>query len=83
MLGGFSVFVGVSDTKGDMSDVARKSHQIRLPPSEFESTKGKFYTFELELIMEKGRNRISVGVVDEVSNETGFVRQEVLAADLS
>jgi hypothetical protein len=32
--------------------------------------------------MNKGRNRISVGVVDDISKQTGFERQEVLAMDL-
>jgi hypothetical protein len=36
----------------------------------------------MTLIVEKGRNKVSVGVVDEVGNMTGFDRREVLAADL-
>ncbi|HVT43388.1 MAG TPA: VWA domain-containing protein [Thermoanaerobaculia bacterium] len=82
MFGGFSVFVGVANKDGDMSDVREQSHQFQIPPPELEKLKGRHYTYALELIMEKGRNRISVGVVDDISNTTGFERQEVLAADL-
>lgn len=82
MSGAFSVYVVVSNKNGDMSDVVSKSQQIRLTLEDFAKLKGKYYTYELELVMEKGRNRISVGVVDEIANTTGFERQEVLAADL-
>jgi len=33
-------------------------------------------------LMEPGPNKISVGVMDEVSNSTGFDRVPVIAADL-
>jgi hypothetical protein len=45
-------------------------------------TKGKYYTYTLDLLMEKGLNKISVGVVDDVSNVSGFAAQQVLAKDL-
>ncbi|MEO8216889.1 MAG: VWA domain-containing protein [Acidobacteriota bacterium] len=80
--GGFTVFIAASDKNGDMSDVSRQEHQLRIPQSEIEKTKGKYYTYSAELLMNKGRNRISVGVVDEISKTTGFEKQEVLAADL-
>ncbi len=81
-VGGFSVYVVVSNKDGDMSDVSVQNHPLRIPASEIEQTVGKFYTYTVDLVMERGRNRISVGVLDEVSKLTGFERQEVLAADL-
>jgi VWFA-related protein len=80
--GGFSVYVVVSNKDGDMSDVAHQVHPLRLTQEEFPRSRGKYYTYSVELLMEKGRNRISVGVVDEIGNMTGFERQDVLAADL-
>ena len=80
--GGFSVYVVVSNKDGDMSDVAHQVHPMRLTQEEMPKSKGKYYTYSVELLMEKGRNRISVGVVDEIGNQTGFERQDVLAADL-
>lgn len=81
-VGGFSVFVAASDKNGDMSDVSRQTHQIKVPQTELARTAGKHYTYALELLMEKGRNKISIGVVDEISKTTGFDRTDVLAADL-
>jgi VWFA-related protein len=81
-MGGFSIFVVVGNKDGDMSDVARKSHQIRVPAKDYGTIKGKYYTYSMDLMMEPGLNKISVGVVDDVSNTSGFDRQQVIAQDL-
>lgn len=80
--GGFTVYVAVSDKNGDMSDVAQRNQQLTVPPADMAKIAGRHYTYAVELLMEKGRNKISVGVVDEISNVTGFEKLEVLAADL-
>ncbi|HEX7152708.1 MAG TPA: VWA domain-containing protein [Thermoanaerobaculia bacterium] len=82
LVGGFDVYVAVANKDNDMSDVARKSHPLRLPAAESEKSKGKYYTYELDLLMERGLNRISLGVVDHISNVTGFAREQVIAQDL-
>jgi VWFA-related protein len=81
-VGGFSIYIVVANKDGDMSDVTSQSHQIRVPASEIGDTAGKFYTYSVDLAMEKGLNKISIGVLDEVSKLTGFQRQQILAADL-
>jgi len=72
----------VANKDGDMSDVARKSHQITVPSGDMPKTKGKFYTYTLELLMEPGLNRVSIGVVDTISNVSGFTRDQIIAQDL-
>lgn len=79
---GFSVYVAVANKEGDMSDVARKQSTINVPSKEFEKAKGKYYTYTVDLLMEPGINRVSVGVADDVSNVMGFDRQQVIAQDL-
>lgn len=81
-VGGFDVYVVVANKDNDMSDVARKSHQVRVSAEQFKQLSGKFYTYTLELLMERGLNRISVGVVDQVSNTPGFARDQVIAQDM-
>jgi VWFA-related protein len=80
--GGFEVYVVVGNKDGDMSDVARKEHQIHVTPAEMKTIAGKYYTYSLELLMEPGLNKISVGVVDSISNVSGFAREQILAKDL-
>jgi hypothetical protein len=82
MAGGFAVYVVAADLEGDMSDVNQQSHAIRIPATDITKAPGKHYTWSVELLMKKGRNKISVGLIDEISRLTGFQRQEVLAADL-
>jgi hypothetical protein len=81
-LGGFSVYVAVANKDNDMSDVSQKQQQIRVPVGDLPKIKGKYYTYVLDLLMEPGINRVSIGVVDDVSNVTGFDRQQVIAQDL-
>jgi len=80
--GGFDLYVAVANKDGDMSDVTQKQQQIRIPPTDMQKTKGKYYAYTMELVMERGVNRISVGVVDQISNTTGFAREQVIAQDL-
>jgi VWFA-related protein len=80
--GGFSIYVAVANKDGDMSDVAHKTHQITVPAGEASKVKGKYYTYSLSLLMEPGLNKISIGVVDDVSNTTGFAKDQVIAQDM-
>jgi VWFA-related protein len=80
--GGFTVYVAVANKDGDMSDVQRKSHQLHVNTADMQSLGGKHYTYTLDLLMERGLNKVSVGVIDDVSNETGFARDQIIAQDL-
>ena len=79
--GGFDIYVVVANKDNDMSDVARKSHQIRIPAADMKAAAGKFYTYTLELLTEPGLNKISIGVVDQISNTAGFSREQIIARD--
>jgi hypothetical protein len=81
-VGGFDVYVVVANKDNDMSDVARKSNQITVPAADMPKTIGKFYTYTLELLMEPGLNRVSIGVVDNITNVSGFARDQIIAQDL-
>lgn len=80
--GGFDIYVVVGNKDNDLSDVARKSHQIRIPAEDMKKIGGKFYTYTLELLMEPGLNKISLGVVDQISNISGFSREQIIARDM-
>jgi VWFA-related protein len=78
-VGGFDVYVVVGNKDNDMSDVAQRSHQVRVPKGQMNQLAGKFYTYTLELLIERGLNRISLGVVDQISNTSGFTREQIIA----
>jgi hypothetical protein len=81
-VGGFDVYVVVGNRENDMSDVARKSHQVRIPAEHMKQLAGKFYTYTLDLLIERGLNRISLGVVDQISSTSGFAREQIIASDM-
>jgi VWFA-related protein len=78
-VGGFDVYVVVANKDNDMSDVARKSHQVRVPAERMKDLGGKYYTYTLDMLIERGLNKISIGVVDQISNVTGFTREQIIA----
>lgn len=78
-VGGFDIYVVVGNKDNDMSDVARKAHQVRVPAADMKNIGGKFYTYTLELLVERGLNIISLGVADQISNVTGFAREQKIA----
>lgn len=65
--GGFSVYVCTAGGKTEPSGVNRQSNGIRWPPS----TIGQMI-FAIEFVLEKGRDQISVGVLDHRPQATGF-----------
>lgn len=77
--GGFDVYIVVGNKDNDMSDVAQQSHQVRVPKSRMVELPGKYYTYTLELLIERGLNKISIGVVDQISNTSGFTREQIIA----
>jgi hypothetical protein len=80
--GGFDIYVVVANKDGDMSEVARKSHQIHVPAKDMKTIENKFYTYTLDLLTEGGLNKISIGVVDQISNTSGFAREQIIARDM-
>jgi VWFA-related protein len=80
--GGFDVYVVVANKHNDLSDVARKAHQVRVPAADIKNVSGKYYTYTLDLLIERGLNRISLGVVDQISNVSGFTLEQINAIDM-
>ncbi len=81
-VGGFDIYAVVGNKDNDMSDVARKSHQVRVPAADMKRMAGKYYTYTLEMVMEPGLNKVSLGVVDTISNDSGFAREQIIAQDM-
>ena len=70
--GGFSVYVCSAGGKTEPSDVNRQSHDIRWPAAAIAQLGDRKMTFAIEVVLEKGRDQISVGVLDHRSQATGF-----------
>ncbi|HEY0789279.1 MAG TPA: hypothetical protein VGE86_11600, partial [Thermoanaerobaculia bacterium] len=81
-VGSFTLYVVVSDKNGDMSDVQKQTHQIHVPGEKMSDLKGKHYTYSVDLAMNPGRGKISVGIADDLTTQTGFRTTELVARDL-
>lgn len=74
LAGKFSVYLGVGDGKGGMSQIYSQEQPVNVPLAELQQMVGKHFTFETDLVMRKGENILAVAVLDNVSNMKGYGR---------
>lgn len=74
VVAGFNVYISTGDSKGNASDVNRQTQQLRWPADALPHLAEKSVTFAVDVVLEEGRDQISVGVLDLRSQESGFDR---------
>ena len=79
LAGGFTVFVAVGNPQGALSTTFRQPNGIRIKASEEKEFRAEPIVFTATLTLREGENLLSVGLVDQVSNEAGFARATVMA----
>jgi len=75
--GAFTVFISTGDSIGNSSSVNRQKKEIRWPAEAIKHAGDKALTFRVNVVLEPGRSQISVGVMDDKSQEKGFGRLTV------
>jgi VWFA-related protein len=75
--GAFTVFIATGDSVGHSSNVSRQTKEIRWPADVAMRAGDKALTFRVNVVLQPGRSQISVGVMDEKSQEQGFDRLSV------
>ncbi|MDQ6801004.1 MAG: hypothetical protein M3041_09225 [Acidobacteriota bacterium] len=75
--GGFSVYIATGDQLGHASSVNKQSKQLRWPVAVLQAAGDRQLTFAVEVVLEPGRNQISVGVLDDQSKTTGYDRVSI------
>jgi VWFA-related protein len=78
LTGGFTVFIAVGDEDGSMSDVAKRAQSVRIPATQEASFRQKPITFDMQVEIQNGEHTLSVGVVDQLTNASGFARAKVI-----
>ena len=71
------VSVAVIDGDNDLSPVDLRPVPITIPLEEFETAREQYFVYEVELLMESGRQVVAVGVQDELAGKTSYVRTRV------
>jgi VWFA-related protein len=75
--GGFTVFLCTGDGDGNTSGVNMQRHLIKWPAPQFAQMKGKAFAFAVDVPVDGARDQISVGVVDNVSQVSGFSKVKI------
>ena len=75
------LFVAARDSDGGQSDLIRQVHEIRIPAKELEAAANKEWTINARLLMESGKYRLSVGLMDQVSNEASYTQSSTFIRD--
>ena len=75
--GGFAVYISTGDEKGNASAINRQVHDIRWPADKLPEMMEKTIGFAVDVVMRPGRNQISVGVLDQRSQQMGFAKTNI------
>jgi VWFA-related protein len=75
--GGFAVYISTGDAKGRASAVNRQTHDIHLPADKFQQLTDKMIDFNVDVVLSGGKNQISIGVMDQQSQQTGFAKTAI------
>ena len=70
----FAVFISMGDEGGNGSEPSRQEQSFRWPENAVAQVKGKTIGFAVNLEVGTGRDRVSVGVLDQYSGAAGYTR---------
>jgi len=79
LTGGFDVYIVVGNDDGRTSNITKRLQPITIPSAVENAVRSHPLTFNATLMVRPGKNTISVAVVDEISNTTGFARATIVA----
>jgi VWFA-related protein len=73
------LFMAARDDKGKQSDLQRREQEIRIPTDDIDRRRNETIVIQMDLLMEEGRYRLSIGVLDSFTRQSSFLtfRREV------
>jgi VWFA-related protein len=74
LVGRVVVYVGARDDEGRNAEVQRQEHEIKLPRAEYLAAGRERFGVDFRLILEEGRQRVSVGVMDPITRQASYER---------
>jgi hypothetical protein len=76
-VGALRVSLAVIDERGQLSPIDQKEIPVEIPAADLELARDKFYVYSAELLMRPGGQVVAVGVRDDYSGESAFVKMPV------
>lgn len=71
------VSVAVIDDEGRMSPVQQAQIPLTIPNADIEVARKSYFVYSAELMMRRGRQRIAVGVRDELAAAASYIRRPI------
>ena len=65
-------FIAARDTDGKQSDLVRQDYEVRVPAAEYEEARTKRWGIDTQLLMESGRYKISVALLDPLTRQDSY-----------
>jgi VWFA-related protein len=72
--GAFSVYVGTAADLDELSDFTHKTQSFEFAAADLEKANAGWFTYELDVVVNKQAKYVAVGVLDEVSKTYGVTR---------
>jgi VWFA-related protein len=71
-VGRIVLFVAARDSNGKQSDLVRQEHVISVPAKDYEAAQKQRWGIDTSLLMESGRYKISVAVLDPLTRQDSY-----------
>ncbi len=72
LVGRVVVFVGARDDEGRNTEVQQQEHEISMPKADYLAAGRERFGIDFRLLLEEGRHRISVGVMDPITRQDSY-----------
>jgi hypothetical protein len=66
------LFVAARDSKGGQSEVIQQQHEVRVPADSIERAQEHRFKIDVSLLMKEGRHTVSVGLLDQVTQQSSY-----------
>jgi VWFA-related protein len=66
------LFIAARDSDGKQSDLVRQEHEVRIPADRYEDAKNTSYRIDTRLLMESGRYKVSVALLDPLTRQDSY-----------
>lgn len=80
-VGRVEMFLAARDTDGKQSDLIRQAHEVRIPAVDYEEAQKRNFTIKASLLMETGHYKVSAGLLDHITRQTGFTTTTVVTGN--
>lgn len=67
------VFFGTMNANGELSDVSTGQVDVRIPSADYETAVRQVWSFDAQLLVRPGRQRLAVGVQDQLGAQSSLV----------